>query len=71
MKVGDLVKMKIGYSSHGVILHMDEPMGSGRPHIVGANRATTRSPWVQILWSDAGKSNERMKDLEVIQYGNR
>jgi len=68
MKVGDLVKMKRGYSSHGVILHI------GNLPLIPPIRTTPENInelWVQILWSDAGKSNERMNDLEVIQYGKR
>jgi len=69
MKVGDLVKMKRGYSSHGVILHIGKlPL---IPQMAARMPENINELWVQILWSDAGKSNERMNDLEVIQYGNR
>ncbi len=69
MKVGDLVKMKRGYSSHGVILHIGKlPLG---PTWSSWMPDDSDGLWAQILWSDAGKSNELMKDLEVIQYGNR
>ena len=57
MKVGDLVKMKRGYSAHGVVLRFVNDQDD--------------NVWVKILWSDAGRGSELISDLEVIQYGNR
>ena len=55
MKVGDLVKMKRGYSVPGLITHM-------------ANHQWTETQWVFITveWPDAGRSLEKSYDLEVI-----
>ena len=62
MKPGDLVKMKKGYSAHGVVVSTpdcdDSSLGSRGP-----------VRWVHILWSDEGFGLEKEKDLEVIQYG--
>ena len=58
MKIGDLVKMKRGYSSHGVILDISEAPD---------RRAWALSRgWVRVLWSDEGPSLEKERDLEVI-----
>ena len=51
MKVGDLVRMKRGYSEPGLIMEL-EPRG--------------RTYWVRILWSDYGLGIEKKRDLEVI-----
>tara|TARA_Y100000310_G_scaffold337297_1_gene424020 strand:- start:475 stop:726 length:252 start_codon:yes stop_codon:yes gene_type:complete len=51
MRIGDLVKMKRGYSSHGVILDISEA-----PDV----------KWVRVLWSDEGPSLEKERDLEVV-----
>ena len=55
MKLGDLVKMKRGYSVPGLITHM-------------ANELTPESAWIYITveWPDAGRSLEKSRDLEVI-----
>ena len=55
MKVGDLVKMKRGYSVPGLITHM-------------SNELKPDSAWVYITveWPDDGRSLEKSKDLEVI-----
>ena len=55
MKVGDLVKMKNGYSAPGLI--------TGMP-----NKANLTSAWVYVTveWSDEGRSLEKSRDLEVI-----
>jgi len=55
MKVGDLVKMKRGYSVPGLITHM-------------ANQLKAASSWVYITveWPDAGHSLEKSSDLEVL-----
>jgi len=60
MKVGDLVRMKRGYSAHGVVID-----------IRTKGILVQDGAWVKVLWSDAGRGSELMKDLEVIQYGNR
>ena len=59
MKPGDLVKMKRGYSSHGVILDIGEQLCfvKTKPPVV---------KWVRVLWSDVGPSLEKERDLEVI-----
>ena len=57
MKIGDLVKMKRGYSALGVVLCFINDQDD--------------NTWVKILWSDAGRGSELMNDLEIIQYGNR
>ena len=54
MKIGDLVKMKRGYSEPGLVMELDGRTEPGRTH------------WVCILWSDYGLSTEKKKDLEVI-----
>ena len=53
MKVGDLVKMKRGYSSHGVVLDINECIPPSLK-------------WVRVFWSDEGPSLEKARDLEVI-----
>ena len=54
MKVGDLVKMKRGYSEPGLIMELDVPKDRGRIY------------WVCVFWSDYGISTEKKRDLEVI-----
>ena len=51
MKVGDMVKMKLGYSEPGLVI---EHSPKGDPY------------WVLILWSDYGLATEKKRDLEVI-----
>ena len=55
MKVGDLVKMKRGYSVPGLITHV-------------SNELKPDSAWVYITveWPDDGRSIEDGEDLEVI-----
>ena len=55
MKVGDLVKMKRGYSEPGLVIEL-EPVGNAY--------------WVLILWSDYGLATEKKRDLEVISEEN-
>jgi len=50
-RVGDLVKMKRGYSAPGILLKI---ISSGE-HL-----------WARILWSDDGPGTEKIRDLEVI-----
>ena len=58
MKVGDLVKMKWGYSPIGVVTKVSYPAD----HIVDVDPPQM----VTIVWTDDGKSNERVRDLKVI-----
>jgi len=54
MKVGDLVKMKKGFSPVGLVVDI----------IKEANRYGT----IRVLWSDGlGKSLEYSKSLELVQ----
>ena len=55
MSVGDLVKMKRGYSSYGIVMSINE-------------RISPNKKWVRVLWSDEGPSLEKARDLNVIQY---
>ena len=58
MKVGDLVKMKWGYSPIGVVTKVTYPAD----HIVDVDPPQMAS----IVWPDIGKSREKAIDLEVI-----
>ena len=58
MKVGDLVKMKFGYSPVGVVAKVTYPAD----HIVDVDPPQM----VSIVWPDIGKSREKAIDLEVI-----
>jgi hypothetical protein len=58
MKVGDLVKMKWGYSPIGVVTKVSYPAD----HIVDVDPPQMAS----IVWPDIGKSREKAIDLEVI-----
>jgi len=58
MKVGDLVKMKFGYSPVGVVTDI----GYSVDHIVDVDPPQMAS----IVWPDIGKSREKAADLEVI-----
>ena len=55
MKIGDLVKMRLGYSVPGIVIKLwciDDP-----------------APWrnyAKVMWSDYGKGLEKVRDLEVI-----
>ena len=55
MKIGDLVKMKRGYSAPGIVLE-----------IVDSHRHQEKRRWARVLWSDYGKGLEKLRDLEVI-----
>ena len=59
MRIGDLVKMQRGYSSHGVILDIGE-----RLCFVKTQPPSVK--WVSVLWSDEGPSLEKARDLEVV-----
>ena len=58
MKVGDLVKMKFGYSPVGVVTKVTYPAD----HIVDVDPPQM----VSIVWPDIGKSREKAIDLKVI-----
>jgi hypothetical protein len=58
VKVGDLVKMKWGYSPIGVVTKVSYPAD----HIVDVDPPQMAS----IVWPDIGKSREKAIDLEVI-----
>ena len=58
MKVGDLVKMKFGYSPVGVVTDI----GYSVDHIDDVDPPQMAT----IVWTDDGKSNERVRDLRVI-----
>jgi hypothetical protein len=54
MKIGDLVKMKTGFSTVGIVVDI----------IKEANRYGT----IRVLWSDSlGKSLEYSKTLKLVQ----
>ena len=52
MKLGDLVKMKRGYSPVGIVVE---------------TKHTNLGRWVRIMWPDSSYPNmERQSDVEVI-----
>jgi len=53
MIVGDLVKMKQGYSTVGYVL--------GFPV-----QESIHKGWLFVMWPDVGRSLEKIRDLEVI-----
>ena len=53
IKVGDLVKMKRGYSAPGLVLGINETIPA-------------TAVWATVLWADHGKSLEKVRDLVVI-----
>ena len=56
IKIGDLVKMKLGYSAPGIVIKiMDIP-----------HTGTGYRLYAQVQWSDYGKGLEKVRDLEVI-----
>ena len=58
MKVGDLVKMRRGYSSHGIVLAIVA---------ITVDDCDNNQPrWVRILWSDYGPGVGKFRDLEVV-----
>ena len=56
MKVGDLVKMKRGYSEPGIILEVEQRARPLQP----AARAL-------VAWPDYGLSKESITELEIIK----
>jgi hypothetical protein len=61
VKVGDLVKMRRGYSSHGIVLAIVMPSADG-----WSDCDNNQPRWVRILWSDYGPGVEKFRDLEVV-----
>ena len=54
MKIGDLVRMKRGYSAPGIVIklwNIDDPVYKN---------------YAKVMWSDYGKGLEKVRDLEVI-----
>ncbi len=51
MKVGDLVKMKRGYSTPGLVIKV---------------RKSLAETWIQVRWADNAISSEYRGDLEVV-----
>ena len=51
MKVGDLVRMKRGYSAPGLIIKINRGMAE---------------TWIQVRWADNVTSSEQRQDLEVL-----
>jgi hypothetical protein len=49
--IGDLVKMKRGYSEPGLVLDIQD---------------RNTGVWVRVLWPDYGPGLEKGRDLEVI-----
>ena len=54
MKIGEMVKMKRGYSIPGLVLEIGSHNKRGYPR------------YVRVLWTDEGKGIEKERDLEVI-----
>ena len=60
IKVGSLVKMKWGYSPVGVVTKVSD-------HPVYGHILDVDSPQMAaIVWTDIGKTNERMTDLKEL-----
>ena len=54
IKIGDLVKMKRGYSAPGIVIKLwsvDDPVHRN---------------YAKVMWSDYGQGLEKVRDLEVI-----
>ena len=62
MKVGDLVKMKFGYSPVGVVTKVGYSVDRGMGYIVDVDPPQMAT----IVWTDSNKSNERVRDLKVV-----
>jgi hypothetical protein len=56
MKVGDMVKMKVGYSSPGIIIEIVD---------IPEEKEGFRH-YAKVLWSDYGMGLEKRRDLEVV-----
>jgi hypothetical protein len=61
MKVGDLVKMNMGYSEPGIILELIYRDVSWGPLDYEAP-----PKWARILWPDHGPGLEKVRDLEIV-----
>ena len=64
IRVGALVKMRLGYSEPGILLELiwnhpledlDDVVFSDQP-----------PKWARILWADEGMGLEKVRDLEVV-----
>ena len=53
IKIGDLVKMKRGYSAPGIVIKLCS-LGERHTH------------YAKVMWSDYGEGLEKVRDLEVI-----
>ena len=53
MKVGDLVKMRLGYSAPGSVIKL-------------CNLGERHTPYAKVMWSDYGEGLEKVRDLEII-----
>ena len=59
VKVGDLVKMKRGYSQGGILIEFVMWKDPGIK--------TGKYRWCHVLWPDVGNSMEKVRDLEKIR----
>jgi len=62
MKVGDLVKMRLGYSAPGIVIKLwsrDVSMSSD-------GTVPVYRDYAKVMWSDHGEGLEKVRDLEVI-----
>ena len=53
MKVGDLVKMRLGYSAPGIVIKL-------------CNLGERHTPYAKVMWSDYGEGLEKVRVLEII-----
>ena len=58
-QIGDLVKMKRGYSEPGLFIEF--VMTKAR------KGSWPRECWVRVLWPDHGLGMEKLRDLKVVQ----
>ena len=61
MKIGDLVKMKYGYSQNGIILGFEAGNEDRQ-----SRHGEERMKWARVYWSDDGPGLEKLRDIEVI-----
>ena len=57
MKIGDLVKIKAGYSPVGIVMGIIDDSASLRPK---------PPPRIRIYWTDVGYTRERPEDLVIL-----
>jgi len=60
VKVGDMVKMRQGYSAPGLVVDF-----------VVVPRRYAEETFVRVLWSDDGMGFEKLRDLKIISEGNK